>query len=101
MATKDVLDRVTDLTADDVLKAVGLRRASAGGDMLQYIGLFAAGVVVGGAAALLLAPKSGSKLRTDISDGIGELKDRAMSRAKEVGDQLRERANGGAERVQE
>jgi gas vesicle protein len=44
----------------------------------------AIGFVVGGAAALLFAPKSGDELRGDIGEAIEELKDRAEKTVDEL-----------------
>jgi uncharacterized protein YcfJ len=57
-----------DFDPDDVLRYVGLTtykpvRSSIGG-----IGAFVIGCAVGGIAALMLAPKTGTELRTDVKD---------------------------------
>ncbi len=64
-AAKDTWD---DFDPDDVLRLVGLTtykpaRAGVGG-----LGAFLIGVAAGGVAALLLAPKTGTELRTTVKD---------------------------------
>jgi len=54
------------------------------GDALALLGAMFVGAVVGAAAALLLAPKSGEELRGD----IGEAAHRAKERAAEVKDSM-------------
>ncbi len=53
---------------DDALGDVGIQRR--GSSMLSSFGLFSAGVVIGAAASLLLAPKPGSELRNDIVERV-------------------------------
>lgn len=54
------------------------------GDALALLGAMFVGAVVGAAAALLLAPKSGQELRGE----IGEAAHRAKERAAEAKEQL-------------
>jgi hypothetical protein len=54
---------------DDGLELVGLqRRPGRAGKILAGAGLVAAGMVVGAAIGLILAPKSGRELRRDIRE---------------------------------
>jgi YtxH-like protein len=65
------LSDVTDLKAEDLLAATGLAtRQTATARLLNFAGAFAAGALIGGIAALLLAPKSGRGLREDLGDSI-------------------------------
>jgi gas vesicle protein len=48
------------------------------------IGIFLAGLGIGVGAALLLAPKSGARLRGDIADGANDLLDEARRTGKQV-----------------
>ena len=65
------LKDITNLTKDDVLAIAGLTsRRSTMDRILAGTGYFAAGLIVGVGAALLLAPKSGKGLREDIGDGL-------------------------------
>lgn len=52
------------------------------------------GVLVGGALALLFAPKSGTELRADLGDAVEDLKDRA----EKVLDDLQDDSSGWAAR---
>jgi gas vesicle protein len=54
------------------------------------------GLVVGGAVALLFAPKSGKQLRADLADAVDDLKDKA----EEIIDDLQGNANGLVQRSQ-
>ena len=58
-----------DLTKDDVLAAVGLSvKRSTTARVLEATGFFGAGLLIGAAAGLLLAPKSGKGLREELGD---------------------------------
>ena len=62
--------------AEDLLNALGLEmRRSNSESLLSSLAIFAAGVTVGVAAALLFAPKSGSETRADIGDRVHRLRD--------------------------
>src|SRR5262245_32791530 len=65
--------------ADDLLRYVGLQQRTANDAALSMLGAFALGTVVGGALALLFAPKPGHQLRHD----LGERLDDATHRIKE------------------
>src|SRR5262245_27315681 len=65
--------------ADDLLRYVGLQQRAANDAAFSMIGAFALGTVVGGALALLFAPKPGHQLRHD----LGERLDDATQRVKE------------------
>jgi hypothetical protein len=69
----------SDLTINDILEVVGLRRHSAMRRMLPSVGLVLAGAVVGGAIALLLAPESGEKLRGHIGQRLRRNEERAQA----------------------
>jgi gas vesicle protein len=59
---------------DRLLETMGLQvRRSAFRGFAAGTGIFIAGVVVGGAAALMLAPKPGLEMRSDIEDKIDNL----------------------------
>lgn len=63
-------------SADDFLNALGLEmRRSNSDSLLSSIAIFAAGVTVGVAAALLFAPQSGSETRAEIGDRVNRLRD--------------------------
>jgi gas vesicle protein len=55
--------------------------------IIGSIGLIAAGIIIGGGAALLLTPKSGAELRGDVAKRARQLKSGAQerfTRAKEA-----------------
>lgn len=53
-------------------------------NVLPGVGLFGSGILVGAGVALLLAPKSGARLRADIARGSEDLKRRATDRAQQL-----------------
>lgn len=61
-------------------------------DILRTVGLVAAGVVVGAAVVALFTPKSGPELRTSISEGAGQLKSAASTKATALKGQISEKA---------
>ena len=74
-AFRDGLNSIQNFSSDDILSALGLerRRDRITGVMLPSVALFAAGALVGAAAAVLLTPKTGSALRRELTDGAREL----------------------------
>ena len=64
---------------DDLLNWIGLQQRNANETAFTMIGAFALGTLVGGALALLFAPKPGHQLRHD----LGERLDGATQRLKE------------------
>ena len=60
---------------------------------------FGAGLLVGGAAALLYAPSSGRELRKRIRDEAEQAADRTKKRASELAQVASERATAGTEKV--
>jgi gas vesicle protein len=72
---------------DRLLAELGLQKQrSAARDLLPAIGAFVAGAIVGGALALLLAPKSGRELRSEINKRIRRTADHEPSAAGDNGD---------------
>ena len=68
-------------STDDVLSALGLEmRRSNSESLLSSLAIFAAGVTVGAAAALLFAPQSGSETRAEIGDRVNRMRDEYGSR---------------------
>jgi len=64
---------------DELLNWIGLQQRNANEPAFTMIGAFALGTVVGGALALLFAPKPGHQLRHD----LGERLDGATQKLKE------------------
>ena len=48
---------------------------------MKYFFTFLAGVAVGAAAGLLLAPKAGKKLQRELKDGLEDLTEKALKLA--------------------
>ena len=61
------LDNLTNLSRSDVLRTLGLGPRFSD-YFLPALGVFAAGAAIGATTALMLAPKSGAKLRKQIRD---------------------------------
>lgn len=73
-AFRDGMNSLQNFSSDDILAAIGLerRRDPFTGVMLPSVALFAAGALVGAAAAVLLTPKTGPALRRELTDGARE-----------------------------
>lgn len=71
-----------NISPDALLDRLGLQhKPSASTQMLTFGALIMGGVVVGAAAALLLAPKSGRELRGDLQKGAHQLSDTVSAKA--------------------
>ena len=57
-----------DFDPDDVLRYIGLTTNKPVRSTFGGIGAFVIGCAVGGIAALMLAPKTGTEMRTDVKD---------------------------------
>ncbi|MBL9038455.1 MAG: YtxH domain-containing protein [Archangium sp.] len=69
---RDLKKRLLELEKDDLLEAVGLEsRRSTAERMVPALALFGAGVLVGVGLGLLLAPKAGRELRSDVRQRLG------------------------------
>lgn len=72
-----------------LLDKVGLQRRPSTMSMVgNAVLLFSAGAAVGAGVALLLAPKSGTELRSDLSTKAGELKGRIARKNGEQQEQV-------------
>jgi hypothetical protein len=70
------LSDIRDLSKEDILSALGLAsKPSAPQRILGTLGIFAAGLLVGAGAALLLAPKSGEDLRDDLGQRFRKMRE--------------------------
>jgi hypothetical protein len=71
---------------EDVLDLVGLeRRRPLLGTLLPAVGLLVFGAAVGAGVGLMFAPSSGRRLRQDVGDRLGQLRERVKSEAKQSG----------------
>lgn len=65
------LEDLKNLSKDDILGALGLEtKRSASGVVASSLAVFGMGLVVGAAAALMMAPKTGRELRDDVSSRL-------------------------------
>src|SRR4030095_14231378 len=75
--------------ADDLLRYIGLQQQRTANDAaFAMIGAFALGTVVGGALALLFAPKPGHELRHDLGERLEGEKQRNKDQRVPVKAQL-------------
>lgn len=79
MTLTERLSDLRGLSKADVLAAIGLAsKRSASEKILGSLSIFGVGLLVGGAAALLLAPKTGTDLREDLGQRFKKLRDERM-----------------------
>ena len=64
---------ISNISREDILDALGIERS--GSWFGPAAAAFGIGLVVGAAAALLLAPKSGEELRQDLSQKMREMRE--------------------------
>jgi YtxH-like protein len=75
--------------ADDLLRYIGLQQQRTANDAaFGMIGAFALGTVVGGALALLFAPKPGHQLRQDLGERLDDATQRIKDQSQRIKDQL-------------
>lgn len=76
MTLTERLSDLRGLSKADVLAAIGLAsKRSASEKILGSLSIFGVGLLVGGAAALLLAPKTGTDLREDLGQRFRKLRE--------------------------
>jgi hypothetical protein len=81
---KDMGRDMSNFNKRDVLNALGLdTKESTTESLMPMLGIFAAGLLTGIGAGLLLAPKSGSEMRSEIADRATDAKNRAKETAEE------------------
>ena len=75
-------------------------------DMFQAFGYIALGAIAGAVVVALVTPKSGSQLRSSLSESAGHLKERAgymrgriAGKAKETAEDIRQAADEQVSRV--
>ena len=88
IAATKVVHLVSSLELDDVLKPVGLARRRR--EWPGKLALLTVGVLVGATGALLLAPATGDEARARVAKKALELKQSALKKAREVGEELRQ-----------
>lgn len=88
--------------AEDLLCAIGLERRRRTIDhVFTATTYFLAGAIVGGCAALLLAPTSGVALRNRINEQLREAGERARRAANDVRERVQQRQNAGGQSYEE
>ena len=94
LGIRELSRAIESVSVDSVLGVAGLeRRPSALSHVLPMAGLIIVSAAVGAGVALLLAPSSGSQLRSRLSDGLGEAKHRLSDTIGQVGQTTTARAN--------
>ncbi len=77
----------TNISRDDILSAIGLQsRRSLAQTLLPNLGFMAAGVVLGGGLALLLAPRTGAQTRDVLGNGLQGLARKVASTVRPTRD---------------
>jgi hypothetical protein len=89
IAGTKIVRAVSDLEMDDVLAPIGLSRRRS--HIVQDIALVGAGMVVGGAVALIFAPMSGRETRQRLARKADELSDAAAEKFREMREEVRPR----------
>jgi YtxH-like protein len=95
-AFRDGMNSLQNFSSDDILSALGLekRRDPIIGVMLPSVALFAAGALVGAAAAVLLTPKTGPALRRELTEGARDLSQKLGSTATQATQAVQEFVGG-------
>lgn len=88
IATTKLAHLLSSLELDEVLRPMGLSRRQR--HWPGKLACLAAGVLVGAAGALLLAPATGKETRARVAKKAGELGQSALEKAREVGEEWRE-----------
>ena len=86
IAGTKIIRSVSGIEMDDVLAPLGLTRRRP--HVAQSLTLLGVGVIIGGAAALLLAPSSGRETRQRIAKKANELSDQAAEKMRELRDEV-------------
>jgi hypothetical protein len=76
LAASRLAQSVASLQADDMLRVVGLSRRRS--YFLENLALVGVGALAGAAAALLLAPASGTETRERMALELGKVKDQTI-----------------------
>ncbi|HEY2774131.1 MAG TPA: YtxH domain-containing protein [Candidatus Binatia bacterium] len=75
-------------TREDIAKAVGMETRNPTADVFSTLGIFGTGVLIGAALALLFAPKPGSEMRRDLSDGMQQFGRQARNAADSASESM-------------
>ncbi len=86
IASTRVARNVTDLTANDLLRVVGLSRRQS--HFAEGLLLFSGGAVVGAGVALLFAPASGQETRRLIGERLDKVGDAASAKLRDLQEEV-------------
>lgn len=79
-----------DLDKDEILSMLGLQSKETTSDwVVNSLGPFGVGLLIGAGLALLLAPKAGSELREDLREKLGKLGSAVEDKASQAASQYR------------
>jgi hypothetical protein len=98
MTLKDISHQLGDRlpATDDLLHWVGLQQQRTATDVsFAMLSAFALGALVGGAVALLFAPRPGHELRHDLEKRLGDATKRVGERLGEATHRVREEFDSG------
>lgn len=74
-----------DSGVESLMERLGLEQKRSSMEVvLPSLAIFGAGLAVGAAIGVMLAPKRGDELRSDLAHRIGDIKDRSVQRYEEL-----------------
>ncbi len=80
------IQKLIPYDVDDVLELIGLeRRRSFFSSAVPALAFMAAGAAIGAGIGLMFAPSSGRRLRQEVGDRFGQLRDRVKEEAEKQG----------------
>ncbi len=81
----DTIKELKNLDKDDILGALGLQtKSNAIDSVIPALGLFGAGLLIGTALGMLVAPKTGRTLRKQLGKRANDVYDRAAEAVDEI-----------------
>lgn len=93
----NIRQQLRDIDSDSLLSSLGLQREQS--LVWPILGAALGGVVVGAAVALLLAPKTGSEMRGEISDYVGKKREALMDATKSAVDSTKSAAKSVTSKI--
>jgi hypothetical protein len=90
---KELMSSFRDLLMDTATTGIRAYRRQYRYDGLKLIGAAVGGCAVGVAVGMLLAPKRGDELRSDIANRAGMLKDKAVEKGNQIGSQIADKVS--------
>ncbi len=75
-----------DMTKDEILKNLGIEtRPSFGQFVLPVLGIASAALLIGAGIGMMLAPKSGRELRSDLNERMSTMRSRMRREVEQPG----------------